>query len=54
VKLTGMFQDLLKAAWSKDTVLLDDDVEACKLEIKEAQKMLQEAHKKHNKAIAKT
>jgi hypothetical protein len=37
VKLTGMFKDLLKAAGSKDTVLLDDDVEARKLEIKETQ-----------------
>jgi hypothetical protein len=43
VKLTGMFKILLKAAGSKDTVLLDDDMEARKLEIKEMQKMLQEA-----------
>jgi hypothetical protein len=42
VKLTRTFNILLKAAGSKDTVLLDDDVEARKLEIKETQKMLQE------------
>ncbi len=54
VKLTRMFKDLLKAAGSKDTVLLDDDVEAHKFEIKETQKMLQEAKKQHNEAVAKT
>jgi hypothetical protein len=40
VKLTRTFKFLLKATGSKDTVLLNDDVEACKLEIKEMQKML--------------
>jgi hypothetical protein len=49
-----MFKDLLKAARSKETILSDDDVEARKLEIKETQKMLQEAQKQHNEAIAKT
>jgi hypothetical protein len=33
VKLTRTFKDLLMTAGSKDTVLSDDDVEACKLEI---------------------
>ncbi len=54
VKLTGTFKDLLKAAGSKDTVSLDNEVETCKLEIKETQKMLQEAQKQQDKAIAKT
>jgi hypothetical protein len=54
IKLTGMYKDFLKIAGSKTTILLDDDVEAHKLEIKETQKMLQEAQKQHNKAIAKT
>jgi hypothetical protein len=54
VKLTGLFKDLLKAAGSKDTVLLDNDMEACKLEIKETQEMLQESQKQHNEATAKT
>jgi hypothetical protein len=53
VKLTRTFKDLLEAAWSKNTVLLDNDVEACKLEIEETQKMLQEAQKQHNWAIDK-
>jgi hypothetical protein len=48
-----MFKDLLRAAGSKDTVVLDDDVEARKFEIKETQKMLQEAQKQHDEAIAK-
>jgi hypothetical protein len=39
-KLTGTFKDLLKAAGSKETVSSDDYVKACKLEIKETQKML--------------
>jgi hypothetical protein len=52
--LTGTFKDLLKAAGSKATVSLDDDMEACKLEIKETQKMLQESQKQHDKVIAKT
>jgi hypothetical protein len=52
VKLTGTFKDLLRASGSKDTVLLDDDVEVNKLEIKETQKMLQE--EQHDKAITKT
>ncbi len=54
VKLTGMFKDLLKAAGSKDTVLLNDDMEARKLEIEEMQKMLQETQKQRDKAITKT
>jgi hypothetical protein len=53
VKLMGTFKILLKAAGSKDTVLLDDDVEACKLEIEETQKMLQEIQKQHDEANAK-
>jgi hypothetical protein len=40
VRLTGTFKDLLKAAELKETILTDDDMEACKLEIKETQKML--------------
>jgi hypothetical protein len=48
VKLTGTFKDLLKADGSKGTVSSDDVVEACKLEIEETQKMLQEAQKQHN------
>jgi hypothetical protein len=53
VKLTGTFKDLLKAAGSKTTISLDCDIEALKVEIEETQKMLQEAQKQHNDAIAK-
>jgi hypothetical protein len=53
VKLTKMFKNLLKAAGLKETVSSNNDVKARKLEIKEAQKMLQEAQKQHNEAIAK-
>jgi hypothetical protein len=48
------FEDLLKAAGYRTTILSDDDVEACKLEIEHTQQMLQEAQKAHNIAIAKT
>jgi hypothetical protein len=36
-KRAGMLKNLLKAAGSKTTVLSDDDVEACKLEIEQTQ-----------------
>jgi hypothetical protein len=48
-----MLKNLLEAAGSKETVSLDNDVEAHKLEIKETQQMLQETQKQHNKEIAK-
>jgi hypothetical protein len=54
VKLTRMFKIHLKAAWSKDIVLLDDDVEARKLEVKKMQKILQETQKQYDEAIIKT
>jgi hypothetical protein len=54
VSQTRMFKILPKAAGSKDTVSLDNNVEVHKLEIKETKKMLQEAQKQHNEAIAKT
>ncbi len=52
-KLAGTLKNLLKAAGSKTTILSDDDVEARKLEIEQAQQMLQEAQKAHDKAISK-
>jgi hypothetical protein len=52
-KLAGTLKNLLKAAGSRTTVLLDDDVEARKLEIEHTQQMLQEAQKAHNEAITK-
>jgi hypothetical protein len=53
VKLTGMLKDLLKASESKNTVSLEDDVEAHKLEIKETQKMLQGARSSTTRQLPK-
>jgi hypothetical protein len=53
-KQAAMLTNLLKAAGSKTTISLDDDVEARKLDIEQTQQMLQEAQKAHNEAIAKT
>ena len=46
-------KNLLKAAGSRDTVLTVVDVQAHKVEIEQAQQMLQEFQKAHNKALAK-
>jgi hypothetical protein len=46
-------KNLLEASGSKDTVLSDVDVQACKVEIEQTQQMLQEPQKAHNNAIAK-
>jgi hypothetical protein len=54
VKQSKALKNLLQAAGSKDSVLSDVDVEACKVEIEQTQQILQEAQKIHNKAIAKT
>jgi hypothetical protein len=54
VKQSKALRNLLQAAWSKDSVLLDVDVEARKVEIEQTQQMLQEAQKLHDEAIAKT
>ncbi len=53
MKLSKTLKNLLEAAGSKDTVLFDVDVEACKVEIEQTQQMLQEYQKQHNEAIAK-
>ncbi len=53
-KQSGTLKDLLKAAGSKTTVLLDDDVETFKLEIEQTQQMLQEAQTAHDEALVKT
>jgi hypothetical protein len=47
-------KNLLEAAGSKDTVLLDVDMQARKVEIEQTQQMLQESQKADNKAITKT
>jgi hypothetical protein len=53
VKQSEMLKNLIKAAGSKDTVSLDVEVTARKVEIEQTQAMLQEAQKAHNEAIAK-
>jgi hypothetical protein len=46
-------KSLLEATGSKDTVSLDVNVQACKVEIEQTQQMLQESQKAHEEAIAK-
>jgi hypothetical protein len=53
VRQSKTLKNLLEAAGSRDTVLMDIDVQACKVEIEKTQQMLQEAQKAHDKAIAK-
>jgi hypothetical protein len=53
-KLARILKNLLKAAGSKNTVSLDDDVETRKLGINQTQQMIQEAQKAHGKANTKT
>jgi hypothetical protein len=48
-----MLKNLLGAAGSRDTVLTNVDIQACKVEIEQTQQMLQESQKAHNKAVAK-
>jgi hypothetical protein len=46
-------KNLFKATGSQDTVSIIVDVQACKVEIKQTQQMLQDLQKAHDKAIAK-
>ncbi len=54
VRQSKTLKNLLKAAGSKDTVLLDVDIQAHNVEVEQTQQMLQESQKAHNKAITKT
>jgi hypothetical protein len=54
VKWSEALKNLLEATGSQDTVLVNVDVQAGKVEIEQTQQMLQEGQKAHNKAIAKT
>jgi hypothetical protein len=54
LKQSKALKNLLEAAGSKDTVLLDIDVEALKVEIEQTQQMLQESQKQQDEAIVKT
>jgi hypothetical protein len=53
VKQSKTLKNLLEAARSKDTVSLDVDMEARRVEIEQTQQMLQKSQKQHNEAIAK-
>jgi hypothetical protein len=53
VRQSKMLKNLLEAVGSKDTVLMDIDIQACKVEIEQTQQMLQESQKAHEEAIAK-
>jgi hypothetical protein len=48
-----MLKNLLEAAGSRDIVLTDVEVTACKVEIEQTQKLLQDFQKAHDEAIAK-
>ncbi len=48
-----MLKNLLEAAGMRDTVLMDVDVMARKVEIEQTQQLLQDFQKAHDKAIAK-
>ncbi len=54
VTQSKMLKNLLKAAGSKDTILLDVDVQTRKVEVEKTQAMLHKSQKAHDKAIAKT
>jgi hypothetical protein len=54
VRQSKTLKNLLKAAGSKDTISLDVEVVARKVEIEQTQQILQEAQKTHNELIAKT
>jgi hypothetical protein len=54
VRWSKALKNFQEAAESWDTVSTSDDVQACKVEIKQTSQMLQEAQKAHDKAIAKT
>jgi hypothetical protein len=53
VRQSERLKNLLEAAGSRNSVSTDVVVQACKVEIEQTQKMLQESQKAHNKAITK-
>jgi hypothetical protein len=53
LRQSGMLKNLLEAAGMRDTVLMDVDVMARKVEIEQTQQLLQDFQKAHDKAIAK-
>ena len=53
VRLSKTLKSLLETTGSRDIVLTDVDIQACKVEIEQTQQMLQESQKAHDKAITK-
>jgi hypothetical protein len=53
LRQSEMLKNLLEAAGLGDTVSMDIDVQACKVEIEQTHQMLQEFQKAHDKTIAK-
>jgi hypothetical protein len=53
VRQSETLKNLLEATGSNDTVLLDMDMQARKVEIEQTQQMLQESQKAHDKANTK-
>jgi hypothetical protein len=53
LRQSKMLKNLLEAAGSRDTVLMDVDIQACKVEIELIQQLLPDFQKAHDKAIAK-
>jgi hypothetical protein len=53
VRQSKRLKNLREAAGLRDTVLMDVDVQACKVEIEQTQQMLQDSQKAHDEAIAK-
>jgi hypothetical protein len=52
LRQSKMLKNLLKAAGSRDTVLMDIDIQARKVEIEQTQQLLQDFQKAHDKPIA--
>ncbi len=48
-----MLKNLLEAAGSRDTVSMNVDVQACKVDIEQTQQLLQDFQKAHDEAITK-
>jgi hypothetical protein len=53
-KQSEALKNLIKATGSQDTVSMNVDIQACKVEIEQTQQMLQEAQKAHDKTIAES
>ncbi len=53
LRQTKMLKNLLEAAGSRDTVSMDIDIQARKVEIEQTQQLLQDFQKAHDKAISK-